>query len=388
MHSYTGKTLRSANRHLELPFSLRLKKNEAFLLCEHLLKIVPKRRTVLSGKWETQEVLAKLFYRTFHINRHLQRETAGCLAIAKAGIPTPELLYTGKTKDGSVGVLLFEYIHPISSLRDVWNASESPEDKKHLFRQLLDIIAKMHHAGLKQCDLHLDNFFIHNDTLYAIDGASIKQNRNGHSLSKEESLNNLGLLFAQLTTQDYSITGTLFTDYVKARAWDDTARIHEELQRQIQQQLEWRFNKYFAENLFRETDKVVFQRSCRHFMLCKKTEYTTAMESFLDSPEQLLHSPSSQLVNKDAFSEKFRVQIANKEFVVHRYSRKGIYNAALSCFRMSPAAYAWQKAHRDASLDQAATKPIALLEKHFGSFCNISFFICKAEKQVVCSDHN
>ncbi len=107
MHSYTGKTLRKAERHLKLPFSLQLKKSNAVLFCEQLLKIVPKRRAVLSGKWTNREVLAKLFYRTFHINRHLQRETAGCRAMAKAGIPTPELLYAGKTDDGSVGFLLF-----------------------------------------------------------------------------------------------------------------------------------------------------------------------------------------------------------------------------------------------------------------------------------------
>lgn len=300
--------------------------------------------------------------------------------MARAEIPTPKLLYAGKTENASIGVLLFEYIYPISSLRDVWNTLENPDKKLILFRRLLNIIAKMHQAGLKQCDLHLDNFFIHNDTLYAIDGASVRQNRSGQPLSKEESLNNLGLLFAQLTRQDYSITGTLFKEYIKIRGWDDTNHLHEYLQSQVQQQQEWRFKKYFAKNLFRKTDLVTYQRSFRHFMLCIKSNYSTAMANFLDSPEQLLYSPSSQLVNKDAFSEKFRVQIANKEFIVHRYRRKGIFNAVLSCFRMSPAAYAWQKAHRDASLDHAAARPIALLEKNFGSFCSISFFICKAEK--------
>jgi hypothetical protein len=281
MHSYTGKSLRSAKSHLKLPFSLRLKKSEVVLLCEHLLKIVPKRRAVLSGKWGNRAVLAKLFYRPFHIRRHLQRETAGCLAIAKAGIHTPEVWYAGKTDHASIGVLLFEYLHPISSLRDVWNGLEAPEEKMFLFRQLLDIIAKMHEAGLKQCDLHLDNFFLHHGTLYAIDGASVKQSRNGHSLSKEESLNNLGLLFAQLTTQDCALVEGLFTNYCKARGWDDSKNLYEYLQKQIEQQQEWRFKKYFAKNLFRKTDKIIYQRSFRHFLLCMKSEHSTALVNFL-----------------------------------------------------------------------------------------------------------
>ncbi len=377
MHSYTGKALRRANRHLELPFSLRLRKSDIALLCEHLLKIVPKRRAVFSGTWEKQEVLAKLFYRPLHIRRHLQRETAGCQALAKAGIPTPKVLYAGKTDNASVGVLLFEYLHPISSLRDVWNALEFREEKQLLFRQLLDIIAKMHQAGLKQCDLHLDNFFIHHHTLYAIDGASVTRSSNGRPLAKQESLHNLGLLFAQLTTQDCAITIDLFREYLKARAWDDTERIHDDLQSQIQQQQEWRFKKYFARNLFRKTDRVVYQRSFRHFMLCIKSDYSPAMADYLDSLQQLSPLPNSQ--SKNSFSEEFSVQIAGTDFVVTRYRHKGIDKTALSCWRMSPAAHAWQKAHRDASLDQTAPKPVALLEKHFGPFCSTSFYICKAD---------
>lgn len=375
MHSYTGKSLRSAGSHLQLPFSLRLKKSEVALLCEQLLKIVPKRRAVLSGKWEKRTVLAKLFYRPFHIRRHLQRETAGCLAMANAGIPTPEVLYTGKTDHASIGVLLFEYLHPISSLREVWNELETPEEKMLLFRQLLDIIAKMHGAGLKQCDLHLDNFFLYNKTLYAIDGASVKQSRNGDSLSQEESLNNLGLLFAQLTTQDCALVEGLFTDYCKARGWDDSPELNEYLQTHIQQQQEWRFKKYFAKNLFRKTDRIIYQRSCRHFLLCMKSAYSLPMTNFLNAPEQLLCSPNSQVQKNDALSEVFRVKINNIDFMVKRYRKKGIYNGILSCCRMSPAAQAWQKAHRDASLDHSAPRPVALLEKRLGPFHGTSFYI-------------
>ncbi len=128
MHSYTGKTLRCEDRQLKLPFALTLRGSDDVLRCEQLLKIVPKRRCVLSGSWGNKRVLVKLFYRPLHVNRHLRRETTGSRALAKAGVSTPELIYAGKAQNTSVGVLLFEYMHSICLIRDVWYKMEDPKE--------------------------------------------------------------------------------------------------------------------------------------------------------------------------------------------------------------------------------------------------------------------
>ena len=381
MHSYTGKTLRCAGRHIKLPFSLILGGSEDVLRCEQLLKIVPKRRGVLFGRWGSKPVLAKLFYRLFHIHRHLQREIKGSRAILKAGIPTPELLYAGKTDNSSVGILLFEYIHPIRPLLDVWNTLEGPKEKLVLFRRLIGIIAKMHQAGLKQRDLHLNNFFIHNNEIYAIDGASVKQNRTGYPLRKKESLNNLGLLFAQLTIQDCSIISNLYTEYIKIRGWDNSVHIYKDLQVQTERQRKWRLKKYYGRKLFRETDKVICRRSFTHFMLCMRSDYSPIMARFLDSPDRVLSSSNSQLLKKDDLSEEFRVKIDHQEFVVKKYNEKGVYNGVLPCFWTTRAAHSWQNTHRDFALSHAAPRPVALLEKRFGPFCGTSFFISKFDSK-------
>jgi len=383
MHSYTVKTLRREGRELKLPFALALRGSEDVLRCERLLKIVPKRRCVLSGSWGNKSVLVKLFYRPLHVNRHLRREITGSRALSKAGVTTPELLYAGKTQNTSAGVLLFEYLHPIHLLLNVWNTMEDPQEKRVLFRRLTGIIAKMHLAGLKQRDLHLNNFFIHKDKIYAIDAAQVKRNRTGDPLRKKESLANLALLFAQLTIRDCSLVGDLYTEHARICGWRDVDRTYKDLQAHIQRQRKWRLKKFYSKKLFRETEKQICRRSFRQFMLCARSDYSPVMARFLVSPERVLGGPHSQLQKEDNVSEKYRLKIENRELVVRRYYNKGLLRGVRPCFGKTLAARSWKAAHRAFAFDHTTPRPIALVEKRFGPFCGTSFFIYECDSKLL-----
>jgi hypothetical protein len=375
MHAYTLKTLRREGRDLRLPFVLVLRDSEDVLRCEHLLKVVPKRRCVLSGSWGKKRVLAKLFYRPLHVNRHLRREITGNRSLSGAGINTPEVLYSGKARNISVGVLLFDYLHPVYHLLNVWNTMEDPQEKRVLFCRLTEIVAKMHLAGLKQRDLHLNNFFVHKDKIYAIDAAQIKRNNTGDPLRKTESLANLALLFAQLTVQDCSLVGDLYTEYARIREWHDMDRINEDLQMHIQRQREWRLKQFYTKKLFRQTEKLICRRSFRQFMLCLRSDYSPAMARFLDSPDRILDDPHGQLQTEDSDFETYRLTIENRDLVVRRYHNRGWLQSCRPFFWKTLAARSWQDAHRAYAFDHDAPRPIALVEKRFGPFCGPAFFV-------------
>ena len=367
---------------MKLPFALTPRGSEDALCCERLLKIVPKRRSVLVGSWGNKRVLVKLFYRPLHVKRHLRREITGSRALSKAGVSTPELLYAGKVQKTAIGVLLFEYLHPISLIRDVWYKMEDPKEKRVLFRRLTGIIAKMHRAGLKQQDLHLNNFFLHKNKIYAFDAAQVKPHRTGYPLRKTECLANLALLFAQLTLKDCSLVGDLYTEYAKIRGWRDMDRTYKNLQVHIKRQRKWRLKKFYRKKLFRETEKLICRRSFTNFMLCARTDYSPVMARLLDSPNRLLEGPHSQLQNKDNASEKYRLRIKNRELVVRRYHNKGLLHGFRPCFWKTRAARSWQDAHRAFAFNHDAPRPIALVEKRFGPFYSTSFFIYETDSKL------
>jgi len=374
MNSYDEKQLRKAGRGIELPFSLSLEGSDGVLHCERLLRIIPGRRAVLLGKWGKKQVVAKLFYRPLHIDRHLRREVEGTRALLRAGIMTPDLLYVGNAKSATLGVLLFEYIHPASPLEEVWNAIDNTEEKRDLFRQLVLILAKMHQAGLKQQDLHLNNFVMESHAIYSMDGASIKRNKRCHPLKLPESLNNLALLFAQLTLQDSSLVHDLCTDYSESRGWKITDDILVKLQSEIERSRRGRIRRY-VRKLFRESTEIVCRKSFTRFMLCKRINYTQEMKAFLENPDRLLDNQNDLLLKKGNTCTVGRIELDDHDLVVKRYNIKNFGHGLRRSVMATRAAHSWRNAHLLLLLGIATPRPVAMLEKRCGPFRRKAYFI-------------
>jgi tRNA A-37 threonylcarbamoyl transferase component Bud32 len=374
MNSYNEKRLRKAGRSIELPFSLSLEGSDGVLHCESLLRIIPGRRAVFLGKWGKKQVVAKLFYRPLQIDRHLRREVNGTRALLRAGIMTPDLLYVGNARNTAVGVLLFEYIHPASPLEEVWNAIDNTEEKRDLFRQLLLILAKMHQGGLKQHDLHLNNFVMKSHEIYSMDGASIKRNKARHPLKVPESLNNLALLFAQLTLQDSSVVHDLYTDYAQSRGWKITDDILAKLQLKIERWRRRRIRRY-VRKLFRESTEIVCRKSFTRFMLCKRAHYTHTMEAFLENPDRLLDKQNNLLLKRGNTCTVGRIGLDDHDLVVKRYNIKSFGHGLRRSVMPTRAAHSWRNAHLLLLLGIPTPRPVAMLEKRFGPFRRKAYFI-------------
>jgi tRNA A-37 threonylcarbamoyl transferase component Bud32 len=374
MTSYNEKPLRKAGRSIELPFSLSLEGSDGVLYCERFLRIVPGRRAVFLGKWGKKQVVAKLFYRPLQIDRHLRREVRGTRALLRAAIVTPNLLYVGSARNTAVGVLLFEYIHPASPLEEVWNATDNIEEKRDLFRQLVLILAKMHQAGLKQQDLHLNNFLVKSHAVYSMDGASIKRNKMDHPLKVPESLNNLALLFAQLTLQDSSLVHDLYTDYSESRGWKITDDILFKLQSKIERSRRRRIRRYMRK-LFRESTEIVCRKSFTRFMLCKRAHYTQSMESFLENPDRLLDKQNNCLLKRGNTCTVGRIKLDDHGLVVKRYNIKNFGHGLRRSFMPTRATHSWRNANLLLLLGIPTPRPVAMLEKRCGPFRRKAYFI-------------
>ena len=69
-------------------------------------------------------------------------------------------------------------------------------------QRLILLLAELHQAGFSQLDLHLKNFLISNEKIYAIDAADMLKTADGEVLGQRASLKNLALLLAQLSPAD------------------------------------------------------------------------------------------------------------------------------------------------------------------------------------------
>ena len=375
MNLYNGKKLRNSGRKVNLPFCLSVAGTEELLTCERVLNIISGKRAVCLGRWGNQEVVVKIFYQSLQINRHMKREVSGIQALLKASIIAPDLLFIGKTKD-KVGVLIFEDIHPSIELGKFWNATESVEEKRNLVRKLMVLLAKMHNAGIKHRNLHLNNFLVKNNTIYTIDGTAIKWNKKGRPLKLRDRLKDLSLLFAQFTLPDYFLVCDLYLAYVNESGLDDTKEIFESLQGYIKHWRRWRIRKYIKLNS-RKYSEIVCHKSFTRFMLCKKAYYTSAIASFLDNLDKIINDPKSLFLKRGNSSTVIRIKIDNHDLVVKRYNIKNFRHRLRRFFRPTRATHSWQSAHKLLKLGIETPTPVAMLERRFGYFRGRGYFICE-----------
>ena len=374
MNLYNGIILRNSGQKIDLPFCLSIDGTDELVTCEKLLNIISGKRAVFSGKWKNQKVVAKLFFQPLKIKRHIRREASGINALLKAGILTPKLLFSGEAKDKKVAVLLFKYIYPSKELGEVWNTTENVEVKRNLICKLMGILAKMHQAGIKHLDLHLNNFLINNDEIYTIDGTSIRWNKKCRSLNVKDRINNLALLFAQFTLPDYLIVYDLYSEYVKASKLKDNKDIFDKLQLQIKRWRRWRIKNYVKLNL-REYSELICRQSFSRFMLCKRDYDTPAMTDFLDNPDKIINSPKSLFLKKGNSSTVIRIKIDEHDLVVKRYNIKNIRHRLRRFLRPSRATHSWKSAHLLLILGIATPMPVAMLERRFGYFRSKAYFV-------------
>ncbi|MCP4372136.1 MAG: hypothetical protein GY797_29050 [Deltaproteobacteria bacterium] len=374
MNLNNGIKLRNSGRKVILPFCLSIDGTDELLTCEKLLNIISGKRAVFSGKWNNQKVVAKLFFQPLKMNRHIRREASGINALLKAGILTPNLLFTGKTKDKKVAVLLFKYIHPSKELGEVWNTTENVKVKRNLICKLMGILAKMHQAGIKHLDLHLNNFLIKNDEIYTIDGTSIKWDKKCRSLKVKDRINNLALLFAQFTLPDYSIVHDLYTEYVKASRLKDNKDVFDKLQLQIKRWRRWRIKNYIKLNI-RGYSELICRKSFTRFILCKRAYDTPAMTDFLDNPDKIMNDPKSLFLKEGNSSTVIRIKIDEHDLVVKRYNIKNIRHRLRRFLRPSRATHSWKSAHLLLILGIATPMPVAMLERRFGYFRSKAYFV-------------
>ena len=374
MNTYNAKQLRNAGHKINLPFCLSLDGSDDTLNCEKLFNIIPGKRAVLLGTWKNQIIIAKIFFQPLQINRHIKREASGIRSLLKEGVQTPDLLFFGKTKDKGVGVILFKYIYPSRELGELWNTTENVKKKRNLICKLMVILAKMHQAGIKHLDLHLNNFLIKNDEIYTIDGTSIKWDKKSRSLKLRDRINNLALLFAQFTLPDYFIVYDLYAEYLKASGLKDTKDIFDKLQLRIERWRKWRIRNYIKLNS-REYSELVCRKSFARFMLCKRAYYTPAMTAFLDNPDKIINDSKSLFLKKGNSSTVIRVKIDNHDLVVKRYNIKNFRHRLRRFFRATRATHSWQSAHLLLLLGIATPMPVAMLERRFGYFRGRAYFV-------------
>ncbi|MFP1677704.1 hypothetical protein ACLD02_03345 [Alloalcanivorax sp. C16-2] len=158
------------------------------LRAEAILRHLPGRRLAVRAQWRGETVFAKLFFAGHQ--DEARREVARHRELIEAGLAVPALLYEGFDSHGAV--LVTDWVAGQSG-----QAALRGEQGVALGEGLLDSLFSLYQAGLRQLDLHLDNFLYDGERFLVIDAGEMAPLPGG--LRAEPAiLDNLALFCAQL----------------------------------------------------------------------------------------------------------------------------------------------------------------------------------------------
>jgi tRNA A-37 threonylcarbamoyl transferase component Bud32 len=366
--------LRNSGRNLEVPFRVLLESDgsSAELVCNKIMRIIPGKRIVCAGEWNKKQVAVKIFLNSGSAKRHSEREIKGINALKNAGIKTPAFLLQSNLQQDDTQVLVFQRIMPALNPHEVFDMAATDEKRSELLKRIAVVIAEQHEAGLKQKDLHLGNFLLSDNDIYTIDGDTVDTGQTGTALPKAMSLNNLGLLLAQLNPNFDHLFSTAFQAYTAKRSWPSDSSLFSRLLKEVKLQRKNRSKKYLHK-IFRACTSFVCHKSWNRFMVCDRNFYYGEMKKLIANPDSVIDS--SRLLKGGNSSTVALAEVNNKLLVIKRYNIKNFIHALKRYPRITRAWSSWRNAHRLELLGIPTPKPIAFLEKRWGPFRSTSYYI-------------
>jgi tRNA A-37 threonylcarbamoyl transferase component Bud32 len=353
---------------------------ERELLVERIVRRIPGKRLACFARWKGAEVFAKLFFDRSGRERHWQRDERGVRAMLAHGVVTPALLHSGATEDGAARVLIFERVAGAQSALEAWERTDARGERAQLMRKLVETVARLHAAGLVQRDMHLRNFLVTADRLYTLDGADVGQRR--APIAKRASLENLGLLFAQLDPPDDELAREVYPAYASARGWRGDAADLSALATDIGRMRRRREERYLRK-IFRESTAFAARRDARSLMVWDRQYDSPALRALLADPDRFLKSGAPLL--KDGNTSSVGVAtVEGQRFLVKRDNVKGFWHGVKRALRDTRAARSWRNAHLMRLRGVPTAAPVALLERRRGPVRGVAYFVSECVEGPDC----
>ncbi|MBW2363620.1 MAG: hypothetical protein JRF25_00825, partial [Deltaproteobacteria bacterium] len=369
-----SKYLRSSDYDIKVPFRSILESGaeSVELVCTHIARILPGKRLVCFGDLDGQQVVAKFFLDSGGAKRHSARELRGVKAFKTAKIKTPELLFKGRQGPENLPVLCFRRIVPSEDLFEAWERQTDDEQRIRLLSRAVAVVADQHKAGLKQNDLHRENFLLSGEDIYSIDGDAVDVRKMGKPLLKKGSLKNLALFFTHLYPHREQLIKDIFKVYAEKRGWELTDRLYNQLIEEIRRKKNQRKNEYLKKT-YRECTEFVCHKKWSRFMVCSRDNYSQNMSKLLNDPDPYMGS--GELLKAGNTATLALVTVDGRDVVIKRYNIKNFLHGFRRFFRPSRAWVSWRNAHLLTYMNIPTPKPIAFMERRWGPFRKSAYFI-------------
>jgi tRNA A-37 threonylcarbamoyl transferase component Bud32 len=371
MNTFDARNLINAERDVRTPFRLVVRKpgaDKVELSYLKVLRLLPRRRIVALAEYEGEQILVKTFLGK-SAAKYALRERTGVLAIARAGVRTPELLWEGEFDNGRL--LAFRYLPDAVNIEQQWTLSHEPASQTDILIQVTKILAKLHDHGVVQHDIHLDNFLLSEGEINTIDGGAVEQ-RGEAPLPEKQGLSNLALFFAQLYPRFDVLIDDVFSRYMEYRGWRIIEGRLGQFENEVQRLRESRKLDYINKT-FRDCTRFHCRTRFTRYEVCERQAYSAELAELMTTPDRFIEA--GELLKDGNSATVALVRLSDRSLVVKRYNIKNPWHGLMKIFRKSRAWQSWKNAHRLEFLGIPALKPVAMIENRIGPLRSSAYLI-------------
>lgn len=339
-------------------------------MCTDLFRIIPGRRAIYDALWNDRSVVAKVFSHKIRARRHLRKEWQGLIQLQRRGLSSPKPLFYGRTEDGQWTIVL-EKIAESATILDVLNETTEKLKELDLLVRVCRELANQHSKGVLQKDLHLGNFLLAGDRIYALDPGQMQFFR--RQVPRKKSISQLALLVCSLPTSDIKSARVICEEYFEVRGWHFGKSDEALLQKQL---------AVYRKRGIRRGLKKSLRTSKRHLKITNK-QYSAVFEKgfclesepldFIGRLDALMDG--GQVLKDGNTCYVSRLSWNGNDVVVKRYNNKGFIHSLRHTIKRSRARWGWLHGHRLGMLNIATPKPLAYIEQRRGLLVEKSYLV-------------
>jgi len=360
----------------EFPFQLLINchfpaKEKRVLTCTSLLREIPRTRQVYEGLLDSQAVIIKVFLHKIRAWPHLRREWRKLNLLQQRQLNCPKGLLWGRTGQNRHWVLVTEKIPNAETALELFNNARRPDEKLKLLISIAAKLAKQHKKGVLQKDLHIGNFLLADNRIFALDVAQM--HFSSQPLPRKKSISQLAMLARYLPAHDIEALTALAREYAQARNWHLEKSDLLFLQKQITICRKRGIKKGLKKSLRTNKRHITIEAGGHLAVFDRSFCSGNDAADFIKQIDYLMDR--GQILKNGRTCYLCRVRCNGQNVVVKRYNHKGLLHSLRHTVRACRARKGWLYANRLLMLDIPTAKPLAFIENYRGRLLWQSYLV-------------
>jgi hypothetical protein len=250
------------------------------IVCSKVYRAIRGKRIACLGTVRNSTVIVKLYFSKYKSRRNWKHSDRGCRAFVDREIPAPRILFSGYLPEYGFYAMVFEYLTEALRIDSALEACSESDQREKVLDILMACIASLHEHGILQNDLHLGNFMISGECIYALDGDQVTTQR--RPIGRKRSFRNLAKLLANIPPAYISNIENRIISYVNKRGWDIS---HAEIRKVKEEIRRFRGNilSEYLRKIFRRRDPFVTHSDLRFYSVHDRHQFDVEFDDIIEA---------------------------------------------------------------------------------------------------------